>query len=101
MFHVCRQKQSDRGRNIYGIGAGFKQIAGVDSATVWGVGYDGKVWQNHHGIWTGADFPDARRKPYRSERIGQSGRWIPRATCSSQARVACKRRQSPRRSRPP
>ena len=59
MFHVCRQKQSDRGWNIYGIGAGFKQIAGVDSATVWGVSYDGKVWQNHHGIWTGADFPDA------------------------------------------
>ncbi len=57
VFHVCRQKQSDSGWNVYGIGAGFKQIAGVDSATVWGVGYDGAVWQNHRGIWTGADSP--------------------------------------------
>ena len=52
LFHVCREKLSDSGWNMYGIGAGFQMLAAVDQATVWAVGKNGALWRGDHGRWT-------------------------------------------------
>ncbi len=62
LFHVCREKLSDSGWNMYGIGAGFQMIAAVDSATVWAVGNNGGLWRSDHGRWTRTEtLPNGNR----------------------------------------
>lgn len=56
--HVCREALSDSGWNMYGLGAGFRAIAPVDSATLWAIGLiDDAFWQNNHGRWTQFQIP--------------------------------------------
>jgi hypothetical protein len=56
--HVCREPLSDSGWNMYGLGAGFRWIAAVDSATLWALGLtDVNYWQNNHGRWTQGQIP--------------------------------------------
>lgn len=56
--HVCREPLSDSGWNMYGLGAGFRWIASVDSATLWALGLtDVNYWQNNHGRWTQCQLP--------------------------------------------
>jgi len=51
--HVCREPLSDSGWNMYGLGAGFRWMAAVDSATLWALGLtDANYWQNNNGRWT-------------------------------------------------
>jgi hypothetical protein len=58
MQHVYREPLSDSGWNMYGLGAGFRAIAPVDSATLWAIGLlDDAFWQNNYGRWTQFQIP--------------------------------------------
>ncbi|MGE3781957.1 MAG: hypothetical protein AB7H71_04360, partial [Alphaproteobacteria bacterium] len=62
LFHVCREKLSDSGWNMYGIGAGLQMIAAVDRATAWAVGNNGGLWRSDHGRWTRTEtLPNGNR----------------------------------------
>lgn len=52
LYHVCRERSSDSGWNMYGIGAGMSGIANANAGMFWSVGSDGALWRNDGGRWT-------------------------------------------------
>lgn len=72
--HVCREPVSDSGWNMYGLGAGFRWIAAVDSATLWALGLtDVNYWQNNHGRWTQCQIPLPNGQAAQELSIGTDG----------------------------